>query len=86
MEPRQSYLQGRVRVPQSAINGHTNNNEAGTFASGAAPPAFGSVSGSPIASFLLGAVENANFDLGGRENVYPRQSAFVLHVGTPESE
>ena len=61
---------------------HTNNNEAGTFnfARGATG-ILGQNSGSPIASFLLGAVDNANVDVRTLSSWYPRQEAFIVHAG-----
>src|SRR5262249_7525838 len=38
-------------------------------------------SGSPIASFLLGAVDNGNSTFRSVANAYPRQAAYILHVG-----
>jgi hypothetical protein len=63
-------------------NIHTNTNEAGTFAfSRGATGVLGQNSGSPIASFLLGAVDNANVDFRTLSAWYPRQAAYIVHVG-----
>ncbi len=63
-------------------NLHANGNQAGTFVFG--PGATGLVgvnSGSPIASFLLGAVDNSNTAFRAVDSTYPRQSAWILHAG-----
>ena len=63
-------------------NIHYNNNEAGTFNfDRGATGLLGVNSGSPIASFLLGAVDNGNVDFRSVETNYPRQSAWIAHVG-----
>ncbi len=62
-------------------NLHANGNQAGTFVFG--PRATGLVgvnSGSPIASFLLGAVDNGNSTFRDVDATYPRQHAWVLHA------
>src|SRR6202008_3088123 len=41
----------------------------------------GTVSGSPIASFLLGAVDGASVSYRSVSNAYPRQAAYILHAG-----
>jgi hypothetical protein len=41
----------------------------------------GTVSGNPIASFLLGEVDNANVTFRSVSNAYPRQAAYILHLG-----
>jgi hypothetical protein len=65
-----------------AGNIHTNENEAGTFGFGrGATGLLGINSGSPIASFLLGAVDNGNVDFRSVSTVYPRQAAYALHAG-----
>jgi len=63
-------------------NIHTNGNQAGTFhfARGATG-LLGTNSGSPIASFLLGAVDNANVAFRAVDSWYPRQHAWVFHGG-----
>ena len=38
-------------------------------------------SGSPIASFLLGAVDNANATFRAVNSSYPRQHAWIVHAG-----
>jgi hypothetical protein len=63
-------------------NIHANGNQAGTFEFG--PGATGLVgvnSGSPIASFLLGAVDNGNAAFRAVDSTYPRQNAWILHAG-----
>ena len=63
-------------------NIHYNSNEAGTFTfDRGATGLLGVNSGSPVASFLLGAVDNANVDFRSVETNYPRQSAWIAHVG-----
>ncbi len=63
-------------------NVHSNTNEAGTFTFGRnATGLLGINSGSPIASFLLGAVDNANVTYRAVSSDYPRQNAWVLHAG-----
>ena len=64
-------------------NIHHNTNKAGTFnfARGATG-LIGANSGSPIASFLLGAVDDANSRHSvRRQPVYPRQNAWIFHAG-----
>ena len=62
-------------------NIHANGNEAGTFNFGrGATGIIGVNSGSPVASFLLGAVDNgARLPCGA--DAYPRQHAWILHAG-----
>jgi hypothetical protein len=63
-------------------NVHSNTNEAGTFSFGRnATGLLGVTSGSPIASFLLGAVDNANVTYRAVSSDYPRQTAWVAHAG-----
>ena len=63
-------------------NIHSNGNEAGTFNfDRGATGLLGEVSGSPIASFLLGAVDNASVTYRAVSTAYPRQAAYILHVG-----
>ena len=63
-------------------NIHANSNQAGTFnfARGATG-LIGANSGSPIASFLLGAVDNGTSAFRAVDSWYPRQKAWVLHAG-----
>ncbi len=63
-------------------NIHLNTNKAGTFnfARGATG-LIGANSGSPVASFLLGAVNDANSAFRAADAVYPRQSAWIFHAG-----
>jgi carboxypeptidase family protein len=63
-------------------NIHSNGNEAGTFGFGrGATGLLGIQSGSPVASFLLGAVDNGNVTYRSVANGYPRQAAYILHLG-----
>jgi hypothetical protein len=63
-------------------NVHANGNEAGTFGfSRGATGILGQVSGSPVASFLLGAADNAQVTFRSVANAYPRQAAYILHAG-----
>ena len=63
-------------------NIHSNGNESGTFNFGrGATGILGQNSGSPIASFLLGAVDNANATFRATSTSYPRQSAYIAHAG-----
>jgi hypothetical protein len=63
-------------------NIHANGNEAGTFGFGrGATGLLGVNSGSPIASFLLGAVDSGAATFRSVSNAYPRQAAYILHLG-----
>jgi hypothetical protein len=63
-------------------NLHANDNEAGRFAFGrGATGLIGVNSGSPIASFLLGAVDNADATFRAVSSRYPRQHAWIFHAG-----
>jgi hypothetical protein len=63
-------------------NTHANGGQAGSFNFGrGATGVDGAVSGNPIASFLLGAVDNGNATFRAESAFYPRQSAWVLHAG-----
>ena len=63
-------------------NTHSATNEQGSFNFGrGATGLSGVISGSPIASFLLGAVDNANMDVRTAPNAYPRQKAWIFHAG-----
>ncbi len=63
-------------------NIHANGNEAGTFNFGrGATGLVGVVSGSPVASFLLGAVDNASTSYRSVPSWYPRQHAWIFHAG-----
>jgi carboxypeptidase family protein len=63
-------------------NVHQNGNEAGSFNFGrGATGLLGVNSGNPVASFLLGAVDNGNVTFRSVSNNYPRQSAYILHLG-----
>ena len=63
-------------------NIHQNGNQAGTFRFGrGATGLLGVNSGNPIASFLLGGVDNATVTFRSVSNAYPRQAAYILHLG-----
>ena len=63
-------------------NIHGNNNQAGTFNFGRGSTGLVGVnSGSPIASFLLGAVDNADSTFRAVDSAYPRQNAWILFAG-----
>ncbi|PYR94537.1 MAG: hypothetical protein DMF84_05120 [Acidobacteria bacterium] len=63
-------------------NLHANTNQAGTFNFGrGATGLLGINSGSPVASFLLGAVDNGNVAFRSVDSWYARQHAWVLHAG-----
>ena len=65
-----------------AGNIHANGNQAGTFNFGRGPTGLlGINSGSPIASFLLGAVSSGEATFRAVDAWYPRQNAWVLHAG-----
>jgi hypothetical protein len=63
-------------------NIHNNTNQAGTFEFGRGSTALVGVnSGSPIASFLLGAVDNGQAAFRAVSTSYPRQHAWIVHAG-----
>ena len=63
-------------------NIHANGNQAGSFSFGrGATGLLGVNSGSPVASFLLGAVDSANVSFRAVDSWYPRQHAWVFHAG-----
>ncbi len=63
-------------------NIHGNGNQAGSFTFGRGSTGLiGVNSGSPIASFLLGAVDSANATFRAVDSAYPRQNAWVLYAG-----
>jgi len=63
-------------------NIHNNGNEAGNYGFGRGATGLNGVnSGSPIASFLLGAVDNGNVDFRSVATAYPRQNAWAFHAG-----
>ena len=63
-------------------NLHQGGNQAGTFNfQRGATGLVGVNSGSPIASFLLGAVDNGNATFRSVSSFYPRQHAWILHAG-----
>ncbi len=63
-------------------NIHGNGNQAGTFNFGRGSTGLVGVnSGSPIASFLLGAVDSADSTFRAVDSAYPRQNAWILFAG-----
>jgi hypothetical protein len=63
-------------------NFHSNGNESGSFGFSRSSTGVAEFpSGSPIASFLLGAVDNASASFRTVSSWYSRQSAYVLHAG-----
>ncbi len=63
-------------------NIHGNGNQAGSFSFGrGATGLLGINSGSPIASFLLGAVDSGNATFRDVASTYPRQHAWIFHAG-----
>ena len=63
-------------------NIHGNDNQAGSFTFGRGSTGLVGVnSGSPIASFLLGAVDSANATFRAVDSAYPRQNAWILFGG-----
>ncbi len=63
-------------------NFHNDGGESGSFGFSRASTGLSEItSGSPIASFLLGAVDNANASFKTASSWYSRQSAYILHVG-----
>jgi hypothetical protein len=63
-------------------NIHANGNQAGSFSfTRGATGLLGINSGSPVASFLLGAVDHADVAFRAVDSWYPRQHAWVLHGG-----
>lgn len=62
-------------------NTHSRTNEQGSFYFGRGPTSLTGVnSGSPIASFLLGAVESSSMEVRTASNAYPRQNAYIVHI------
>ncbi len=63
-------------------NLHANGNQAGSFTFGRGSTGLlGVNSGSPIASFLLGAVDEANAAFRAVDSTYPRQNAWIFFGG-----
>ncbi len=63
-------------------NIHANGNEAGTFGfGGGATGLVGVNSGNAVASFLLGAADNANVSYRSVPSWYARQHAWIFHAG-----
>jgi hypothetical protein len=75
-------INGGLEYRNIGGNLHADGNQAGTFSFGRGATGLLDVnSGNPIASFLLGAVDNANVDFRDVTTTYPRQSAWILHLG-----
>jgi len=63
-------------------NAHDTSNQAGSFSFGrGATGLLEEISGNPIASFLLGAVESGDSTFRTAPNTYSRQAAYILHAG-----
>jgi hypothetical protein len=63
-------------------NLHSNGNQAGSFSFGRGSTGLVGVnSGSPIASFLLGAVDSGDATFRDVSSTYPRQHAWIFHAG-----
>jgi hypothetical protein len=63
-------------------NIHGNGNQAGSFSFGRGSTGLlGVNSGSPIASFLLGAADSGNATFRDVSATYPRQHAWIFHAG-----
>jgi hypothetical protein len=63
-------------------NVHSNGNQAGSFSFGRGSTSIVGVnSGSPIASFLLGAVDSGTVTFRTADTQYPRQHAWIFHAG-----
>ncbi len=63
-------------------NIHSNGNQAGSFSFGRGSTGLVGVnSGSPIASFLIGAVDGGGATFRDVANTYPRQHAWIVHAG-----
>ena len=78
----QPHVQGRWRVPQHRRKQPRPENEQGSFFFGRGPTSLTGIdSGNPIASFLLGAVESSTMGVRTATNDYPRQKAWIFHVG-----
>ena len=78
----QPHAEGRLRIPQHRGDIHDTTSEQGLFYFDRGTTGLlGVNSGSPIASFLLGAV-NYGFMVARDTNTsYPRQAAWIVHVG-----
>ena len=63
-------------------NSHSNGNQAGSFSFGRGSTGLvGLNSGSPVASFLLGAVDNGSSTFRSVDTGYARQHAWIFHAG-----
>ena len=75
-------LKGGMEYRKIMGNIHGNGNQAGSFTFGRGSTGLVGVnSGSPIASFLLGAVDNASSTFRAVDSAYPRQNAWILLGG-----
>jgi hypothetical protein len=75
-------IKGGLEYRKIMGNIHGNGNQAGSFTFGRGSTGLVGVnSGSPIASFLLGAVDSANATFRAVDSAYPRQNAWVLFAG-----
>jgi hypothetical protein len=75
-------IKGGMEYRKIMGNIHGNGNQAGSFTFGRGSTGLVGVnSGSPIASFLLGAVDSANATFRAVDSAYPRQNAWVLYAG-----
>ena len=75
-------IKGGMEYRKIMGNIHGNGNQAGSFTFGrGATSVLGVNSGSPIASFLLGAVDSANATFRAVDSAYPRQNAWILFAG-----
>jgi hypothetical protein len=75
-------LKGGMEYRKIMGNIHGNSNQAGSFTFGRGSTGLVGVnSGSPIASFLLGAVDSASSTFRAVDSAYPRQNAWILFGG-----
>jgi len=71
---------GELRTLQNNLR--NNNNQSGTFGfSDLNTGLLGINSGSPVASFLLGAVDNADVTFSQVDTIYARGKLYALHAG-----
>ena len=75
-------IKGGMEYRKIMGNIHGNGNQAGSFTFGRGSTSLRGVnSGSPIASFLAGAVDSANATFRAVDSAYPRQNAWILFAG-----
>ena len=75
-------LKGGMEYRKIMGNIHSNGGQAGNFTFGRGSTGLlGVNSGSPIASFLLGAVDSANATFRAVDSAYPRQNAWIFFGG-----